>query len=100
MCLGVLGVVQEVWDEGGLGMARIDADDGRELIACLAYAPHADQGCDVLVHLGFVIEVLDPDEAAGARALRDELEAGLSAPVRGIPEPSEAPQAALGAVGE
>lgn len=97
MCLGVLGVVQEVWDEGGLGMARIDADDGRELIACLAYAPHADQGCDVLVHLGFVIEVLDPDEAAGARALRDELEAGLSA-APGIPEPSEALQAALEAV--
>lgn len=70
MCLGTLGLVRETWDEGGMPMARVESHDGSDLVACLAYTPEAAVGTQVLVHLGFVVEVVDPDVAGEASALR------------------------------
>ena len=65
MCLGTVGAIEELWSEGGLPMGRVA---GRPV--CLAYTPEAAVGDAVLIHLGFALEVLDPDRAAAAQDLR------------------------------
>lgn len=65
MCLGAIGVIEATWSESGVPMGRVG---GRP--ACLLYTPDAGIGDTVLVHLGYVVEVLDPDRAADAVALR------------------------------
>ena len=69
MCLGTLGRIGRVWDEGGVPMAAVDAAVG-EVAACLLYHPDAVVGDHVLVHMGFVLEVLDADRASEAAAIR------------------------------
>ena len=72
MCLGVVGRITETWDEGGIPMGTVY--DGRDHIAvCLLYVPDVSAGDDVLVHLGFAVERLDPRRAEEAHALRQEL---------------------------
>lgn len=79
MCLGSIGVVTRTWDAGGVPMASVDVP-GRSLDVCLLYHPDCAVGDDVLVHMGFVVEVLDDETAGDARTLR----AGLSeAPTAG-----------------
>jgi hydrogenase maturation factor len=73
MCLGSLGTVARRWDDGGMPMAEVTLDD-RTVNACLLYHPDTDVGADVLVHMGFVVDVMDCETAADARALRAELE--------------------------
>lgn len=68
MCLGAISTVTETWDEGGLAMARVE---GAEEPVCLMYVPEAAVGDPVLVHLGFAVRILDPDEAAEAIRLRE-----------------------------
>lgn len=75
MCLGVIGRVTRVWDEGGVPMADVDLGD-RAQTACLLYQPTAGVGADVLIHSGFVLEVLAAEQAAEARELRAHLTAG------------------------
>lgn len=75
MCLGVLGTVTRVWDEGGVPMADVDLGD-RTQVACLLYQPSVGVGAEVLIHTGFVVDALDPERAADARALRARLVAG------------------------
>jgi hydrogenase maturation factor len=69
MCLGTLGVIARVWEEDGLPMALVD-DGSRTRAACLLGRPGAGVGARVLVHLGFVVEVLDGDLADDAARLR------------------------------
>jgi hydrogenase expression/formation protein HypC len=69
VCLGEIGEVVQVWDEGDVRMATVRTA-GAELRASLLYLPEARVGSHVLVHLGFALEVLDPGEAAAAVALR------------------------------
>jgi hydrogenase maturation factor len=56
-------------------MAAVEVP-GRSLDACLLYHPDAGVGDQVLVHMGFVVDVLDDETATDARELR----AGLSGP--------------------
>ena len=72
MCLGSIGTVSRTWDEGGMPMAEIDTGIGTRAV-CTVYHPDVTVGTDVLAHMGFVIEILDPDRAAEARAFREEL---------------------------
>ncbi len=69
MCLGRIGSVTERWDAGGVPMANV-AMDGSSDTVCLMYCPEAASGDDVLVHMGFVVEVLGAERAADAKALR------------------------------
>jgi hydrogenase expression/formation protein HypC len=68
MCLGALGVIDEVWSEGGVPMASIDGEP-----VCVMYTPGASVGDTVLVHLGFSVEMIEEQRAEAALALRSEL---------------------------
>ena len=66
MCLGTIAVLTEAWAAGGARVGLLD--DGS--VVTLAFVPDARAGTHLLVHLGIPVEVLDPDEAADALALR------------------------------
>lgn len=68
MCLGTLGEIESIWNEGGVPMAGTSVGE-----ACLFYVPEASVGDTVLVHMGFALEILDDDQASAARDLRAEL---------------------------
>lgn len=69
MCLGTIGAITEVWDSGGVPLARVGIGPAAETV-CLLGCPGAQPGTRVLVHAGFVVEVLSPDIAAEAERLR------------------------------
>ena len=62
MCLAVPGRVEEVFENDGLKMARVNfAGIGKSI--CLEYTPEAAPGDYVLVHVGFSIGTIDETEA-------------------------------------
>jgi hydrogenase expression/formation protein HypC len=62
MCLGVPGKVLETYEREGLRMGKVDFGGVvREI--CLSYVPDAKDGDYVIVHVGFALTKLDPDEA-------------------------------------
>lgn len=69
MCLGKIGKVARTWDEGGIPMGEVDTPE-EAVNACLLYHPDVAVGDDVLVHMGFVVDVLDAERAEDARRLR------------------------------
>lgn len=69
MCLGAIGKVTSRWDEAELPMATVEYPS-REETVCLAYVPETKVGDLVLVHIGFAVEVLEPQDAAVALELR------------------------------
>ena len=77
MCLGLIGVMTRTFDERGVPMADVDTGDGPRA-ACLLYCPDAAPGDDVLIHMGFVMEVLDAERAAESRELRRQMVVGDS----------------------
>ncbi len=79
MCLGLIGVVTRTFDEDGVPMAMVDTGDGDRSV-CLLYCPDAAVGDDVLMHMGFVMEVLEPERAAESRELRRQLVLGDDTP--------------------
>jgi hydrogenase maturation factor len=76
MCLGITGVIRQIRDDDGIPMALIAAGpvsaagagpvsaagDGT-VSACLLTCPEAAVGDTVLVHSGYVLQILDPDPA-------------------------------------
>jgi len=62
MCLGVPGQLVEVYQRDELPMGRVDFSGVRKEV-CLAYTPEAVVGDYVLVHVGFTLSVIDPQEA-------------------------------------
>ncbi|MUN39657.1 HypC/HybG/HupF family hydrogenase formation chaperone [Actinomadura litoris] len=81
MCLGIPGRVIEVHGEDPR-MGVVDFDGVRREV-CLAFAPDADVGQYVIVHVGFAISTVDEEEAARTlaviRAIPDALAAELGA---------------------
>jgi hydrogenase expression/formation protein HypC len=63
MCLAIPGRVVEFHNTGGVRMSKVDFG-GVTREACLEYLPEAVLGDYVLVHAGFAISRIDPDEAA------------------------------------
>jgi hydrogenase maturation factor len=61
VCLGTAGVIIAVRDEGGLPMALIGTADGT-VSACLLTCPEAGAGQTVLVHCGYVLQILDDEQ--------------------------------------
>lgn len=62
MCLGVPGRIIEIYERGGLKMAKVDFG-GIFREACLDYVPDAKPGEYCLIHVGFAISILSESEA-------------------------------------
>jgi hydrogenase expression/formation protein HypC len=62
MCLAVPGKIIEIYEAGGLKMAKLDYG-GVVREACLAYVPEAQVGEYAIVHAGFALSILDEAEA-------------------------------------
>ena len=62
MCLAVPGKIVNFHDLDGVKMARVDFG-GITREACLEYLPEAGIGDYVLVHAGFAISRISPEEA-------------------------------------
>ena len=75
MCLGVPGEVLEVRQsgEGAPPMGRVSFG-GVIKEVCLAYVPEVVPGDYVIVHVGFAISRLDPEEAAETLRYLAEIE--------------------------
>ena len=72
MCLGIPGEIVEVREDKGLRIGRVRfAGITREV--CLQYVPEAARGDFVVVHVGFAISKIDPEEAARAYRVLEEL---------------------------
>jgi hydrogenase expression/formation protein HypC len=66
MCLGTIALLSKAWEDDGRRLGRLD--DG--CVVPLSFVPNARPGDHLLVHLGIPVEVLDPDTALEALALR------------------------------
>lgn len=63
MCLGTVGVITAIRDEEGVPMALVDAGPAGTVAACLLTCPEAGSGAIVLVHSGYVLQILEIDDA-------------------------------------
>jgi hydrogenase maturation factor len=61
MCLGTAGVIIAVRDDEGVPMALVDTGAGAAVSACLLTCPEARAGSEVLVHSGYVLQILDDE---------------------------------------
>ena len=62
MCLAIPGKIVEIYEQGGLKMARVDFG-GIFRETCLEYVPEAQVGEYCVIHVGFAISLLDEKEA-------------------------------------
>ena len=82
MCLAIPGKVLEEFDRSGMRMAKVQFG-GVTREASLDYVPDAKVGDYVLVHVGFAISTVDPEEAERTYRLLEEMDqlTELDAPV-------------------
>lgn len=77
MCLGIPGQIVEITDPvQKLAIVEISGVKRQVNIACIVDEEHSVDGCLgdwVLVHVGFALNRIDPDEAAATLALLEEL---------------------------
>jgi hydrogenase expression/formation protein HypC len=73
MCLAIPGKVIEKVESGGMRMAKVRFG-GIVREASLDYVPEAKVGDYVLVHVGFAISIVDPDEAERTFRLLEEMD--------------------------
>ncbi len=66
MCLGTVGVITAVREEDGVPMALVDTSQGDAgqgtVSACLLTCPDASVGRTVLIHCGYVLQILDDEQ--------------------------------------
>lgn len=87
MCLGIPGEILELREEKGLRFARVRFG-GIVRNVCLEYIPEATIGDFVVVHVGFAISTIDPEEAKRTYELLESL--GETEDLRlGLDEPAE-----------
>lgn len=72
MCLGVPGMIKEIYEKDNLRMARVDFA-GVERETCLEYVPEAEVGEYVVVHVGFAISRVSEEEAHATLELLREI---------------------------
>jgi hydrogenase expression/formation protein HypC len=82
MCLAIPGKVLEEFEQRGMRMAKVQFG-GIVREASLDYVPAAKVGDYVLVHVGFAISTVDPEEAVRTYQLLEEMDqlTELNAPV-------------------
>lgn len=61
VCLGTVGVITAVRNEDGVPMAIVDAAQ-EAVSACLITCPDASVGQTVLVHCGYVLQILNDEQ--------------------------------------
>jgi hydrogenase maturation factor len=62
MCLGTTGVVAGIRDDDGIPMAEVDTGTAGTVQACLITCPDASVGDTVIIHSGYVLQILDVEE--------------------------------------
>lgn len=72
MCLGIPGQVQEIYQQDGLRMGRVDFG-GVSKEVCLDYVPEVEVGDYTIVHVGFAITRLDQESALESLRLFAEM---------------------------
>lgn len=72
MCLGIPGEILETFRRHDLRFGRVRFG-GITRSVCLEYAPQAEVGDFVLVHVGFAIARIDAERAAQAWAVLNEI---------------------------
>ncbi len=72
MCLAIPGQVQEIFEEHGIRMGRLNFG-GVVKNVCLAYLPQIGIGEYAIVHAGFAISAVDEDSAQETLRLFDEI---------------------------
>lgn len=72
MCLGVPGKITELYEKGGLPMARVDFG-GVFREACMSYVPEAKVGDYCIIHVGFALNLLSEEEANETMTLLKEI---------------------------
>ena len=81
MCLGTIGVVTRIADDDGIPMALVRPEAAGAVHACLLTCPEAAVGDTVLVHSGYVLQILDPSPPRDGQDRRGrELPRGVPAP--------------------
>ncbi len=74
MCLGIPGKIIEQFKKGDTRMGKVDFD-GVQLDVCLEATPEAELGDFVIVHAGFAISKLSPEEAQETLDILREIDA-------------------------
>jgi hydrogenase expression/formation protein HypC len=89
MCLGIPGEVVEIAEPESPDalLQGVVSFGGVRKAVCLAYVPEARPGDHVIVHAGFALTVVDPDEAARIFELLGQIEA-IEDPSPGAASPS------------
>jgi hydrogenase expression/formation protein HypC len=72
MCLAIPGKILSIYDRQGIRMAKVDFG-GVARESCLEYLEDAAVGDYVLVHVGFALSRIDPEEAARTFELLREM---------------------------
>jgi len=72
MCLAIPGKIIEIFQDHGLRMGRADFG-GTVRKVCLEQLPEAVLGDYVLVHVGYALSLVDPEEAERTYRLLEEL---------------------------
>lgn len=72
MCLGIPGKIIELYEQGGLKMAKVDFG-GAVREACMEAAPDAKIGEYAIIHAGFALNILSEEDALETLRLLNEL---------------------------
>lgn len=72
MCLGIPGKIVELYEQGGLKMAKVDFG-GVLREACMEAAPDAQVGEYAIIHAGFALNILSEEDALETLRLLTEL---------------------------
>jgi hydrogenase expression/formation protein HypC len=62
MCLGIPGKIQEIYDDHGTKMAKVDFG-GVSREVCIEVIPEAKPGDWTIIHAGFALNLLSEEEA-------------------------------------
>jgi hydrogenase expression/formation protein HypC len=62
MCLAVPGKIVDIYEAEGMQMGKIDFGGALREV-CLAYVPEARVGDYAVIHVGFALNLLSPEEA-------------------------------------
>ncbi len=84
MCLGVPGRIIETCRENDLLMGKVDFG-GVARKVCLEHTPEAQVGDYVIVHVGFALSIVSPEEARQVFAFLDRMNELDELPTEGEP---------------